>query len=92
MEDELTSTAPQASPPGETEARPQTVETQKLTPEVSATTPAESAELTQLISLWKSFYRLKVGEIDVLSAMYRMSHGLGTNECYVKMHKLARSE
>lgn len=88
-EDELTLATPQAPPPGEPEARLQTAEPQKLTPEVSAMTLTESAELTQLISLWKSFYRLKDGEIEALSAMYRMSHGLGTDECYVKMHKLA---
>jgi hypothetical protein len=88
-EDEITSAAPPAAPPVEPEVRPQTVEPQKLTPEVSAATPAESAELTQLISLWKSFYRLKDGEIEALSSMYRMSHGQGTDECYVKMHNLA---
>lgn len=88
-EDEHTPAAPQAPPPNEPEAHPQTAESQKLTPEVSAATPAESAELTQLISLWKSFYRLKDGEIEALSTMYRMSHGVGTEECYVKMHKLA---
>ena len=88
-EDEHTPTASQALPPDEPQARPQTAEPQKLTPEVSTTTPTESAELTQLISLWKSFYRLKDGEIEALSAMYRMSHRMGTDKCYVKMHKLA---
>lgn len=89
VEDERAPVTPQASPPGEPAARPQTAEPQKLTPEVSAATPAQSVELTQMISLWKSFYRLKDGEIEVLSAMYRMSHGLGSDECYVKMQKLA---
>ena len=88
-EGRLTPAAPQVSPPGEAEVLPQTAGFEKLTPEVPAATPAESTELTQLISLWKSFYRLKDGEIEALSAMYRMSHGLGTDECYVKMHKLA---
>jgi hypothetical protein len=88
-EDELAPAAPQASPSGEPDARPHTAETQELTPEAAAAMPAESAELAQLISLWKSFYRLKDGEIEALSAMYRMSHGLGSDECYVKMHKLA---
>lgn len=85
-EDEQAPVTPQASEPA---ALSQTAEPQTLTPEESAATPAQSAELTQLISLWKSFYRLKDGEIEALSAMYRMSHGLGTDECYVKMHKLA---
>ncbi len=88
-EDEQTPAAAPAPPPSKPEARPQTVEPQRLTPEVSTATPTESAQLTQLISLWKSFYRLKDGEIEALSAMYRMSHGQGIDECYVKMHKLA---
>jgi hypothetical protein len=89
MEDEQAPAAQQASPSGEPAARPQTAEPQKLTPEVSAAAPAQSVELTQMISLWKSFYRLKDGEIEALSAMYWMSHGLGSDECYVKMQKLA---
>jgi len=88
-EAELTPAAPQASPPAEPAAPPQIAEPQTLTPGVPAAVPAESAELSQLISLWKSFYRLKDGEIEALSTMYRMSHGLGTDECYIKMHKLA---
>ena len=87
--DKLTSVTPQASLSGEPEAHHQTAETQELTPEVSLPTATESAELTQLVSLWKSFYRLNDGEIDALSALYRLSHGQGSNECYVKMHKLA---
>lgn len=87
--DEITPVAPPASPPVGPEVIPQTAEPQQLTPEVSPAPPAESAELIQLISLWKSFYRLKDGEIEALSVMYRMSHGLGSQECYVKMHKLA---
>lgn len=86
-EDEATSATPSLSPAGEPETRLQPVEPSKLTPEVS--TQAEDIQLTQLISLWKSFYRLKDGEIEALSAMYRMSHGAGSDECYVKMHKLA---
>ncbi len=80
---------PQASPATEPETRLQTAEPQNLTAEVSTPEAAESAELTQLISLWKSFYRLKDGEIEALSAMYNMSHGVGSDECYVKMHNLA---
>lgn len=87
--DEIPPAAPPASPPVEPEVLPQTAEPQQLTPEVSQAPPAESTELTQLISLWKNFYRLKDGEIEALSVMYRISHGLGSRECYVKMHKLA---
>lgn len=57
---------------------------------VTSTAPApEVGDLTQLISLWKSFYRLNAGEVEAMSALYRMSHALGSSECHVKMHKLA---
>lgn len=49
----------------------------------------ESEEIAYLTTLWKSFYRLNAGEIDALSAIYQMSHGEGSSECYIKMHKLA---
>lgn len=88
-EDILATATPQASTAGEPETRLQTAEPQNLTAEVSTLATAESAEITQLISLWKNFYRLKDGEIEALSAMYRMSHGAGSDECYVKMHNLA---
>lgn len=88
-EDELTPAAPAASPLGEPEAHPQTVETQELTPAVSMPTAAENAELSQLISLWKSFYRLNAGEVHALCALYQMSYGQGSDECHVKMYKLA---
>jgi predicted transcriptional regulator len=88
-EDRPTPVPPQASPATEPETRLQTAEPQRLTAEVSTPELTESAELAQLIALWKSFYRLKDGEIEVLSAMYRMSHGVGSDECYVKMHNLA---
>jgi hypothetical protein len=88
-EDNISLAVQQPSPPVEPEVLPQIAEPQQLTPEVTPAQPAESEELTQLISLWKSFYRLKDGEIEALSVMYRMSYDLGTDECYVKMHKLA---
>lgn len=87
--DELTPATPRASPSGEPEAQPQTAETKELTPEISMPTTVESTEFTQLVSLWKSFYRLKDGEINALSTMYQMSHSQGSDECYVKMQKLA---
>jgi hypothetical protein len=55
--------------------------------------PAEAAEsdfdLTPYVELWKNFYRLKSGEIEALSTLFRMSHGEGHSECHVKMRKLA---
>lgn len=80
------------APPSEGLVQPvnpsQIVDLQAITDEILAAA-AESADLIQLIGLWKSFYRLKDGEIDALKVMYLMSHGLGSSECYVKMHKLA---
>lgn len=46
-------------------------------------------DLDHYIQLWKTFYRLKDGEIEALSTLFRMSHVQGTQECYVKMQKLA---
>lgn len=48
-----------------------------------------SPELANFIDLWKNFYRLKSGEVDALSVMYRLSHEQGRDECYIKMHNLA---
>lgn len=49
----------------------------------------QDTDLTQLKTLWKILYRLNTGEIDALSAIYRMSNGQGSSECYIKMQKLA---
>lgn len=46
-------------------------------------------ELTRLIELWKNFYRLKSGEVEALTVMYRLTHGNGRSECFIKMHNLA---
>ena len=56
---------------------------------VSEKTAPPSPELTHYIELWKNFYRLKSGEVDALSVMYRLSHEQGRDHCYVKMHNLA---
>jgi len=60
-------------------------DTAPVTESVAQTSP----ELAHYIELWKNFYRLKTGEVDALSAMYRLSHGQGRDECYIKMHNLA---
>jgi DNA-binding MarR family transcriptional regulator len=54
-----------------------------------ASSAETSSELSHYLELWKDFYRLNSGEIDALSAMFRMSHDEGRSECYVKMRKLA---
>lgn len=81
--------APPAQPHSDSNVPHQGIETQELKTDAAPAVDAENAELTQLTSLWKSFYRLKDGEIEALSVMYQMSHGQGSYECYVKMHKLA---
>jgi hypothetical protein len=65
---------------------PQTEKDQEQTPVPEADI---SPELTRYIELWKNFYRLKSGEVDVLSVMYRLTHDAGRSECYIKMHNLA---
>src|SRR5215204_1110988 len=56
---------------------------------VSESTAPTSPELAHYIELWKNFYRLKSGEVDALSVMYRSSHEKGRDECYIKMRNLA---
>jgi hypothetical protein len=69
-------------------AEPAAREIEQVTP-VSETITPESPELAHYIELWKNFYRLKTGEVDALSVMYRLSHEQGRDECYIKMHNLA---
>lgn len=47
------------------------------------------AELAHHIDLWKNFYRLKAGEIEALSTMFRLSYEHRRTECFVKMRELA---
>ena len=75
----------------ETEAVPQVVDSHQTRTEhpTPPATDSENAELTQLVSLWKNFYRLNDGEVETLRAMFQMSHGQGSPECYIKMRNLA---
>lgn len=85
-----TSASPEPQPPPVASSISETFVTE---PQSAEGLPPESVEpspeLAHYIELWKNFYRLKSGEIDVLSNMYRMSHDLGQPECFVKMRKLA---
>lgn len=56
-----------------------------------ATVNDYEAELSYQIERWKGFYRLKDGEVSALSTLFRLSHALGSSECYVKMHDLAET-
>ena len=56
---------------------------------VSELVALTNPELDHYIELWKNFYRLKSGEVEALSVMYRSSHEKGHDECYIKMHNLA---
>ena len=69
-------------------AEPITGAIQQAAP-VSEPIALTSPELAHYIELWKNFYRLKSGEVDALSVMYRSSHEKGRDECYIKMHNLA---
>ena len=66
---------------------------QPAVPARAEVAPAEAAEpgfdLTPYLDLWKNFYRLKSGEVEALSTLFRMSHGEGRAECHIKMRKLA---
>jgi len=90
----VTATTPAAedaghvSPPPSVAVEPAVEETKQAVP-VSEKTAPSSPELTHYIELWKNFYRLKSGEVDALSVMYRLSHDQGRDQCYVKMHNLA---
>ena len=69
---------------------PQPVESRAIAAsEPSTALSPMSEELAQLTTLWKSFYRLNDGEIEAMKALYQMSHGEGSSECYIKMRKLA---
>jgi hypothetical protein len=78
----------QVAPPPSSVEEPAAREIEPPAP-TSETTAPPSPELAQYIELWKNFYRLKVGEVDALSVMYRLSHEQGSDECYIKMHNLA---
>jgi hypothetical protein len=76
------------APPPSIAVESAAVEFEQAAP-VSEKTAPTSPELAQYIELWKNFYRLKSGEVDALSVMYRLSHEQGRDHCYVKMHNLA---
>jgi hypothetical protein len=92
-------TAPQVTTPPAEDARhittPSSAAAESATKEVERAAPLSEKtvptgpELAHYIELWKNFYRLKSGEVDALSVMYRLSHDQGRDECYVKMHNLA---
>ncbi len=88
-DDSVVLAAPQATPNVESDVQPLAVDNQGVNAEDLTTPAVESEELTQLISLWKGFYRLNAGEIEAMSVLYRMSHAQDTSECHVKMRNLA---
>lgn len=80
----------------ETDRYPEVIASQHETPvepDLAEAAPFEVVktdfDLTPYVDLWKNFYRLKSGEIEALSTLFRMSHGEGRAECHVKMRKLA---
>lgn len=86
----LTSASLEPSPPPVASGQGEAATTEPQPAELILAKPIEpSSELAHYIELWKNFYRLKSGEIEALSNMFRMSHDQGRSECYVKMRKLA---
>lgn len=77
----------------ETAGPPEVAVAPEQPPAPAEAAPDEAAEpgfdLAPYLDLWKNFYRLKSGEIEALSTLFRMSHGEGRPECHVKMRKLA---
>jgi hypothetical protein len=78
-----------SQPPPSNTFEPTSSEEALLPEALPVPTVETGTELSQYVHLWKNFFRLKSGEIDALSAMYRMSYDEGRSECYIKMRKLA---
>jgi hypothetical protein len=76
------------APPPSTDVETAAKEIELVAP-ISEKIAPTSPELAHYIELWKNFYRLKSGEVDALSVMYRLSHEQGRDECYMKMHNLS---
>ena len=76
------------APPASAAVEPAAKEIELVAPAPEKIAPT-SPELAHYIELWKNFYRLKSGEVDALSVMYRLSHEQGRDECYIKMHNLS---
>ena len=43
------------------------------------------------IQRWKQVYRLNKGEMNVMKAMFKLSHEVGISECYIKIPEVAES-
>lgn len=69
-----------------------TQENTAITPPIGKLLPADtraSSNNAQLVSLWRTYYRLNDGEIQTLGVLHRIAREQGFTECYVKMHQLA---
>ena len=83
-----TEDAGQVAPQPSAALKPAAKEIEQVAPLTKKIAPT-SPELAHYIELWKNFYRLKSGEVDALSVMYRLSHEQGRDECHIKMHNLS---
>jgi hypothetical protein len=83
-----TQDAGHVAPPPSAAVEPTAKEIELVAPLTEKIAPT-SPELAHYIELWKNFYRLKSGEVEALSIMYRLSHEQGRDECYIKMYNLS---
>jgi hypothetical protein len=57
---------------------------------ISAPAPGEAdAGVEVHAARWKQVYRLNKGEINVMRVMFGLSHGQGTDVCFIKVGKVA---
>ena len=56
---------------------------------VSAPLPEADAEVEAHAARWKQIYRLNKGEINVMRVMFGLSHGRGTDVCFIKVGEVA---
>ncbi len=62
-----------------------------IAPTSPSTTVADSAPLEEFARRWKEEFRVHSGEIKVLRALYRLTHGMGREDCVTTQDKLAEA-
>jgi hypothetical protein len=65
----------------------------KQRPVIAKTSTASPAAGTAdyYVQKWKQIYRLNKGELNVMKAMFDLSHGIGVSECYIKVPEVAEA-
>lgn len=78
----------QAKPPAPRAPRRAAAAAAKPRP-VSAPLPEADAGVEAHAARWKQVYRLNKGEINVMRVMFGLSHGRGTDVCFIKVGEVA---